>query len=290
MGTRPGADGRLTSGAFARATGLSTKALRLYDASGLLTPAEVDPSSGYRYYAPGQVDHARRIGLLRQAGMPLARIRVLTRAEDAEAALLLGQWWSAQEEETAQRAGIVAYLRDALLERPRPAFPVHLRHAPERTLASITAHVSQQALVQTIIELRTHVREHLQQAGAVHGPEHWVLYHGVVTPDSDGPIEVCVPYEGEVTPSRRIVLRVEPSRREAVVALTAEQCRYPPILDAYATVEQWIGEHGRPDGPPREIYPVPWDERPDAGPVAEIVRPYRPAGTRGTGTRGTRTR
>ena len=36
-----------TIGAFARATGLSPKALRLYDGLGLLRPAMVDTVSGY---------------------------------------------------------------------------------------------------------------------------------------------------------------------------------------------------------------------------------------------------
>ena len=39
----------LTIGAFARASRLSPKALRLYDELGLLRPASVDPVSGYRH-------------------------------------------------------------------------------------------------------------------------------------------------------------------------------------------------------------------------------------------------
>jgi hypothetical protein len=38
-------------GRFARLSGLTVKALRHYDAVGLLRPAYVDDSSGYRYYA-----------------------------------------------------------------------------------------------------------------------------------------------------------------------------------------------------------------------------------------------
>lgn len=275
MDTEPGPTDWLTTGAFGRATGLSIKALRLYDSSGLLSPAQIDAHNGYRYYAPGQVDRARRIALLRQAGMPLARIRGLLEADDTEAALLLGQWWAEQADETSQRAGLVAYLRDALLDRAGPNFSVRSRHRPEGTLATITVRVTQPRLVETIIRLRQRLREHLQGTTATHGEEHWVLYHGVVSPDGDGPIEVCVPYEGTATPARDVVLRVEPARQEAVVELTAAQCRYPLILHAYAAVEQWVHEHGQPDGPPREIYPVAWDDRPGAGPVAEIVRPYR---------------
>lgn len=37
---------------MSRASGLSLKALRLYDANGLLVPARVDPATGYRSYGP----------------------------------------------------------------------------------------------------------------------------------------------------------------------------------------------------------------------------------------------
>ena len=42
----------MSSGAFACASGLSRKALRLYDELGLLAPARVDPVSQYRFYEP----------------------------------------------------------------------------------------------------------------------------------------------------------------------------------------------------------------------------------------------
>jgi PPM family protein phosphatase len=43
--------------------------LRSYAAVGLLVPAAVDGSSGYRYYSTGQLHQARVIALLRQAGI-----------------------------------------------------------------------------------------------------------------------------------------------------------------------------------------------------------------------------
>lgn len=51
----------LTIGAFARGSRLSAKALRLYDELGLLTPARVDPVSGYRFYDPAQLERARLV-------------------------------------------------------------------------------------------------------------------------------------------------------------------------------------------------------------------------------------
>jgi serine/threonine protein phosphatase PrpC len=72
-------DDLVSIGEFSELTGLSHKRLRSYAAAGLLVPAAVDASSGYRYYAPGQVRDARLIDTLREAGIPLAAIGALLR-------------------------------------------------------------------------------------------------------------------------------------------------------------------------------------------------------------------
>ncbi|MFG2055738.1 MerR family transcriptional regulator [Micromonospora sp. NPDC048930] len=55
----------LSTGEFAARSTLSLKALRLYEARGLLVPARVDARTGVRGYHPDQLDRARRIALLR---------------------------------------------------------------------------------------------------------------------------------------------------------------------------------------------------------------------------------
>src|ERR1700685_4636738 len=52
----------LATGEFARRSGLSLKALRIYDQNGLLKPAAVEPGSGRRGYGPDQIRPARLIG------------------------------------------------------------------------------------------------------------------------------------------------------------------------------------------------------------------------------------
>jgi DNA-binding transcriptional MerR regulator len=44
-----------TIGEFARHGRVSVRMLRHYDSTGLLRPARVDPASGYRFYAAGQL-------------------------------------------------------------------------------------------------------------------------------------------------------------------------------------------------------------------------------------------
>ena len=67
-------DDLIPTGQFSALTWLSPKALRLYQAQGLLEPAWIDPRSGYRYYSPAQISGAARIGLLRRAGISLGEI------------------------------------------------------------------------------------------------------------------------------------------------------------------------------------------------------------------------
>lgn len=68
-------DDGLTIGEFARRSGLSISALRFYDRAGLLAPADVDPSNGYRRYADAQVGDAELIRDLRRLDMPLQTIQ-----------------------------------------------------------------------------------------------------------------------------------------------------------------------------------------------------------------------
>jgi DNA-binding transcriptional MerR regulator len=67
-------DNLLFIGAFARRVGLTSKALRHYHEVGLLVPAGVDGSTGYRLYRPDQASRARAIRTLRELQMPLSEI------------------------------------------------------------------------------------------------------------------------------------------------------------------------------------------------------------------------
>lgn len=102
--------GLLTIGTFAKASRLSPKALRLYDELGLLTPARVDPVSGYRFYAPEQLDQARLVAWLRRLGMPLARIQHVNTLESAAATQEIRAFWAEVEADTAARRDLASFL------------------------------------------------------------------------------------------------------------------------------------------------------------------------------------
>jgi len=72
----------LSIGRFGRLAGLSIGALRHYDELDVLRPAWTDPTTGYRYYRPAQLEDARLVARLRELEMPLEDIRLVLAADD----------------------------------------------------------------------------------------------------------------------------------------------------------------------------------------------------------------
>jgi DNA-binding transcriptional MerR regulator len=133
MTARPGL---MPIGAFARLCRLTVKAVRHYDAEGLLAPALVDPHSGYRYYRAEQVPAATTIAVLRGLDVPLPVVREVLAADGAgrvaEVLAAQRERWAA---ELARREQVLRAL-DGLLARPErvrydvvigPREPVRLR-------------------------------------------------------------------------------------------------------------------------------------------------------------------
>ncbi|MGW0180360.1 DNA polymerase III subunit beta family protein [Nocardia sp. NPDC003345] len=107
----------ITIGAFARSCGITASALRFYDDSGLLAPAGVDDSTGYRYYSPAQLDRAVTIRRLRDIDMPLEEIAGVLAADPHTAAELIDEHVSGLLRRT-QRARRTAEVVKAALGEP----------------------------------------------------------------------------------------------------------------------------------------------------------------------------
>jgi protein phosphatase len=131
MATMTSTQDLLTIGDFARAAGLTPKALRLYDDLGLLRPVEVDEHSGYRRYAPAQLDGARLVATLRLLGMPLARIQQVLEGSPAAAAREVEAYWAQVEADTTTRRDIVTTLVQQLRSE-----------APDMTTSTDTLHAT----------------------------------------------------------------------------------------------------------------------------------------------------
>jgi DNA-binding transcriptional MerR regulator len=62
-------------GAFSKQTGLSIRALHLYDHMGLLKPATIAKHNKYRYYEPEQLVTAQKIKTYRKTNLALELIK-----------------------------------------------------------------------------------------------------------------------------------------------------------------------------------------------------------------------
>jgi DNA-binding transcriptional MerR regulator len=218
----------LTIAEFARQSGLSQKALRLYGANGLLCPTRVDADSGYRYYRDEQLAAAALIERLRAAGMSMREIaRFLV---DRDPAALVRH----DDRLQAQRRA----LREArrLLEEAE-MFDVELEHVQAQRYVSRTKRVK-------VDELERFIVETARELGG--GVGSFTIYHGQVNEADDGPVEVGVPMEdGDHELAAGLV---------AATTAEGEQADFPQILGAYDAIARWARENGRElAGPPREI-------------------------------------
>lgn len=79
---------QVSIGFFAAQTGLSVRALRLYDQVGLLKPAVVTKHNKYRYYQPEQIARAKQIKRYREYDLPLEDIKIILEQPQQTRAIL----------------------------------------------------------------------------------------------------------------------------------------------------------------------------------------------------------
>ncbi|MGV9993481.1 MerR family transcriptional regulator [Streptomyces sp. NPDC003374] len=280
----------LTIGAFAARARLSAKALRLYDRLGLLVPAHVDESSGYRYYSASQTERARLVALLRRLDMPLARVaEVVARAgtDGDAAAALLGAYWADVEARVAGQRNLAEYLRGRLSGRSSEmygTFAVETAEVPERVVITESRHTLADELPAWIGASLTRLEAAAGACGGVAGAP-FVVYHAEVSMESDGPAESCVPVADEAAArawagargrGREVGVRVEPARRLAYTRITKAQVAHPQILAAFEAVEHWMAREGlEPAGPCREVYFADWEASGPDDPVCDVAFPVK---------------
>ncbi len=128
----------LSIGRLAALSGLTVSALRFYDTADVLVPAAVDPSSGYRFYGPGQVADARLIARLRRISLPVNDIRRVLAAPEEGRTIL-----------AAHLNRLEAGLADA---RREISIVTHQLERPETRMSTFTLPAT--ALIRALAEVR----------------------------------------------------------------------------------------------------------------------------------------
>jgi DNA-binding transcriptional MerR regulator len=132
----------LTIGEFSKMTYLSVKALRHYHDVGLLEPVAVDPTTGYRQYAAGQVATAQAIRRFRDLDMPIEEVRRVLRAPDlATRNQVILRHLERMQHQLEQTQATVASLQALLVDQPDRTALVDIRRIPATRVLTASARV-----------------------------------------------------------------------------------------------------------------------------------------------------
>ena len=201
-------------GRFARATGLTVKALRHYDDVGVLRPAHVDVATGYRYYDASQIRDGEAIRRLRSLEVPLPEIaEVLAGDRDRLVAhgFRLHERFDDDVRALVEVSAIVQSGEELVPEQP---LEFELVDAPELRLAGVMRHVHQDDVGTTAVRLPNVTHGWLAEQGIEPvGPPIGTFRFG----DADGwhHLEVGWPVAEDAVLDDRLGLHVYPPSRAA---------------------------------------------------------------------------
>ena len=233
-------------GRFAQAVGLSRKALRLYDQLEILVPDHVDPQSGYRYYSPVQFEQARFIRMLRAMDMPLAGIRQVLEAATADETVRLvldcQKAFEAKADQVHQASQkVLAYLRK---ENDTVLIEVTIQEFMTRQVVSIKKNITIPAFHQFIPEALAQLKTQVEAGGGVISGNPICFYYGPVNESDDGPVEICMPFEGKVNPGEKFQIHEVPAHKGAIRRTASGQISFPEIMEAWDAVISWVNKSG----------------------------------------------
>lgn len=268
----------ISIGRFSQITRLSIKALRLYAEEGLLTPAFVDPDSGYRYYSWAQAQVAVRIRFLRNLSMPLDTIRSILQANDTEGVQHLLRYYEAQVAERVERDQKTLILLQRLLLKQEGimAYPFEIKEVPAQPIVSIRMHTPPTTFEQSIPAAIKELLSYAQRLD-IHCQELAPLIIDHAYTEEDAEVEVCIPVEHMVTGEGRMGSRMLSG---GTVAALMHRGPYEELGLIYPSLAAWIKEQGYEIAEPsrRAFWNGPWYTNDPAEYRTEILWPIQGCG------------
>jgi DNA-binding transcriptional MerR regulator len=245
-------------GEFARLTYLSVPALRHYHELGVLEPASVDATSGYRRYGADQVATAHLVRRLRELQMPLPEIRAVVTARDQISRdRLIGAHLEHMEHQLTQTRTVIASLRELLTGSPAHS-PAEVRDFPTIAVLGLTDAIRWDDMASWFDASFDELFAVAQARGIEPaGPPGGLFWPGYFE-QHEGPVSVYVPLPAGATSefdadgsSRVRPLRIPAAR----CAVRQHRGSYDDLDITYGTVGLDVAAHHQSsDGPMREIY------------------------------------
>lgn len=260
-------------GRFSRVTRLSVKALRHYDEAGLLPPAWVDPSSGYRYYTYAQVTTAEVIRVLRSLDMPLDEIAEVLAAGDRDVvAKVLDRHRARLEEGLERSTRMLAFLRRLIDQEGSPMpYDISVKEVPAQHAAVVRLRTTATSISDDVGRGYATVGAAVGRAGVGFAGPPFLVMTQLADDESTGEIELGFPVLAPFPGDGEVVGVELPA---GLVACTVHRGPYDEAGPAYRAVEAWIQEHGHAGaGTPREVYLTDPEKTTPADYLTEIQFP-----------------
>ena len=241
---------RLSIGEMSRRTLLSARALRHYDAIGLLRPAVVDERTGYRFYEPYQIVVAAQIRRLRDLGVPLDDVAAVLDDRDVLERVLVERR-DAIERQVAADTRALAAINRWLDQGVQMSFTVMIKNVPPESVA--TFRWRGQASDPELFDFEPWVRLTSAIAAAGGRLASTIGIANVFELDGIADMELGYVTDELLPPGDGYVSRVLDGGEFATV--TFERLVDKPA--AYEELWRWMGERGMtPRGPSRECGPL----------------------------------
>ena len=184
----------LSIGDFSRLTHVSVKALRHYHDLDLLSPARIDPSSGYRFYATAQGPTAQLIRRFRDLGMPLEQIRVvLTATDPAVRDEVIADHLRSMERQLEQTRTAVASLRQLLEGGGSPSPDVAFHTLTSTSALLLSARVAWEEAFEWLPDTLADLRRQLGSDTDLRGGPDGALYSAEFFETHVGEVTAFIP-------------------------------------------------------------------------------------------------
>jgi DNA-binding transcriptional MerR regulator len=241
-------------GLFSKINHITTKTLRHYDEIGLLKPARIDYTTGYRYYTSEQLPRLHRILALRQLSLSLNEIKeILDNPGNTETLLKLKERELSGhiQEEKQKLSQIKTWLEILKGGNPMNYTPI-IKKLPAAIVASMRTMAPS---YESYFEIIPPMGDEMRRQGAVCAePEYcFTIYHDGEYKEKNIDVEVCEAVVNACEDSDMVKYKKLSSVAEAICVL--HKGPYSTIRNAYSFAFQWIKENKREvSGPPRESY------------------------------------
>ena len=268
---------QVTIGDFSRMSHLSVKAVRYYHRVGLLEPAEVDPQTGYRYYATDQLSTAQAIRRFRDLEMPVDEVRaVLVAPDPSTRSALIAMHLDRLHRQLEQTQAAVASLQ-RILEHPMTSATISHRSVQATPAIAITDTVGVDDLAAWWSEAFTELHGTMARWGLRPSGPPGGLYAQQLFEDGRGGATVFMPVDdapGDLGRARRMTVPA------ADLALVVHQGPHDDIDLSYGALGAYVVGRGiGTDEPVREYYLAAGSDPSDMSTwTTEIAWPVRGVG------------